>query len=383
MARLPEATRLLQPGGSRWLLRCEPSGEASEAALAPVPRARPSGRSDDPAGPAWAPFLELPPPALGTGEIGYDAAPVDSEGPAFRAYAWGERGADWARSGHLQVRLLDRFQVRRGVFQSAVTRSPWPDATLAAEAFGYDNSGNPSSWRAVLDLNQRAGAVLASSRGLLDLLLFEEGKTVTRIPNAGRLGFNFGMLNSVAKLSDAWYLASFNENRSLILSKMTGGRVERLAEYSDPGHDVNSATLVHGVRGEELAIWVTGRGWYLFPIDSVSHALGAPLSLSPAELSQMPPPCVPDADGFLLTGAPSLEPNLRFSAANEALSVRRVEAQFIWSARGVCTRGLAAETDAPHPRATTGASSTLLSSVPLTVSERRPQGRRWGYVCAP
>jgi len=384
IARLPDATRLLQPGGSRWLLRCEATGEASEAALPPISRGRASGRADDdPPGAPWAPFLELPPPALGAGEIGYDAASVDSEGAVFRAYAWGERGADWARTGHLQLRLLDRFQVRRGVFQSAVTRSPWADAAAAAEAFGFDASGNPTSWRAVLDLNQRAAAVLVSSRGLLDLLLFEEGKTVTRLPNAGRLGFNFGMLSSVAKLSDAWYLASLNENRSFILSKMTGGRVERLAEYADPGHDVNSATLVHSVRGEELGIWVTGRGWYLFPIDAVSHALGAPLSLSPAELAAMPPPCVPDADGFLLSGAPSLEPNLRFSAANEALSVRRVEAQFIWSARGLCTRALAAETDAPHPRAAGGAVSALTASVPLTVSERRPQGRRWGYVCAP
>jgi hypothetical protein len=385
VARLPDATRLLQPGGSRWVLRCEPSGEASEASLPPVSRARASGRTDDPAGAPWAPFLELPPPALSAGEIGYDATATDSEGAAFRAYAWGERGADWARVGHLQLRLLDRFQVRHGIFQSAVTRSPWPDATAAAEAFGFDASGNPTSWRAVLDLSQRAAAVLASSRGLLDLLLFEEGKTVTRLPNAGRLGFNFGMLSSVAKLSDAWYLASFNENRSFILSKMTGGRVERLAEYSDPGHDITSATLVHGLRGDELGIWVTGRGWYLFPIDAVSHALGAPLSLNPAELSAMPPPCVSDADGFLLTGAPSLEPSLRFSAAKEGLSVRRVEAQFIWSARGVCTRALAAETDSPHPRTAGGAPTAIASvaSVPLTITERRPQGRRWGYVCTP
>jgi hypothetical protein len=213
--------------------------------------------------------------------------------------------------------------------------------------------------------------------------LFEEGKTVVRLPNAGRLGFNFGMLSSVAKLSDAWYLASFNENHSFVLSKVAGGRVERLAEYPDPGHDISSATLVHGVRGDELGIWVTGRGWYLFPIDTVSHTLGAPLSLSPADLAVMPPPCVSDADGFLLTGAPSLEPNLRFSAPNEALGVRRVEAQFVWSGRGLCTRALAAETDGPLSRASGNPPAASLARVPLTVSERRPQGRRSGYFCAP
>ncbi len=201
---------------------------------------------------------------------------------------------------------------------------------------------------------------------------------MARIPNAGRLGFNFGMLSSVAKLSDAWYLASFNENHGFMLSKISGGRVERLAEYPDPGHDISSATLVHGVRGDELGIWVTGRGWYLFPIDPVSHALEAPLALSPADLALMPPPCVSDADGFLLTGAPSLEPNLRFSAANEALSARRVEAQFIWSARGLCTRALAAESEGPHGRVSGNALAASPAAVPLTVSERRPQGRPLG-----
>ena len=44
IANLPDATRLLQPGGSRWLLRCEASGEASEAALPSVARARVGGQ---------------------------------------------------------------------------------------------------------------------------------------------------------------------------------------------------------------------------------------------------------------------------------------------------------------------------------------------------
>ncbi len=149
IAALPDTTRLLQPGGSRWVLRCEATGESSEPALPPVSRLRVGvgGRSDDSAGPPWGPFFELPPPALSSGEVGYDVSAGDGEGAAFRAYAWGERGADWARVGHLQLRLLDRFQVRHGVFQSAVTRSPWPDNSAASEAFGFDTSGNPASWR--------------------------------------------------------------------------------------------------------------------------------------------------------------------------------------------------------------------------------------------
>ena len=384
IAALPEPTALLQPGGNRWLLNCEATGEVSEPALPLGARARGPGRSEDGATAPWAPFLELAPPALAAGEVGFDAAATDAEAMPFHSYVWGERGADWARTGHVQVSALDRFRIRGGVFQSAVTRSPWPDATAAGEAFGFDGTGNSASWRAVLDAGQRAAAVLVSSRGLLDLLLFEEGKTVAHIPNAGRLGFNFGMLSSAAKLSDAWYAGSFGESHALTVSRISGGRVERLAEYPDPAREIASATLVRGVRGEELGIWVTGRGWYLFPIDAATHAVHSPLYQSPADLAQMPPPCAADADGFLLTGAPSLEPNLRFARAGEELSARHVEAEFLWSARGLCTRALAADTETLLKHSASIGASKLAAgaTVSLTVSERRPQGRRWGYLCA-
>ena len=394
VAALPEPTPLLQPGGSRWLLHCEATGEVSEPMLAVSARARSFGRSDDAQTPPWSSFLELPAPALAAGEVGFDAANGESDTPLFHAYAWGERGADWGRAGHAQLRTFDRFQVQHAALQSAVSRSPWPDATGAAEAFGFDGSGNPSSWRAVLDAGARSAAVLVSSRGLLDLLLFEEGKSVAHIANAGRLGLSFGMLSSVAKASDAWYLASFNENHALSVARITGSHVERIAEYPDPAHDISSANLVRGLHNDELGIWVESRGWYLFPVDPASHAVGSPLYRSPADLAVIPPACAPDADGFLLGGAPSLEPSLRFSrapnaanAANaaEELTARRVEAQFVWSARGLCTRALAADTETQIKRtsASAVASEKPRATVPLTVTERRPQGRRFGYVCAP
>jgi hypothetical protein len=319
---------------------------------------------------------------LAAGEVGFDVGPNDSESAALRAYVWGERGADWGRAGHAQLRALDRFDVAHGTFESAVTRSPWPDATAAAEAFGFDGTGNPTSWRAVMEAGQRSAAVVTSSRGLLDLLLFEEGKTVTRIPNAGRLGF--GMLGSVAKLSDGWYTGSFNENHAFTLSRISGSHVERLAEYPDTAREQGSISLVRGAHQDELGIWVIGRGWYLFPIDPKTFAVRSPLHETPADLAAMPAPCAPDADGFLLSGAPSLEPSLRFAKPEDVIA-HRVEAQFIWSAAGLCTRALAADTDGIVKRSPTSASAIARepgSSVPLTVSERRPQGRRLGYVCS-
>ena len=381
-AALPEPTPLLQPGGSRWVLRCEATGEVSEPAL-PLPVARTQLRPEDAATPLWAPFQELPAPALRSGELGFDTTGNDPEALALHAYAWGERGADWARTGHLQLRVSDRFQVQGGAYQSAITRSPWSDGTAAAEAFGFDGGGTPTSWRAVLDGGQRAAAVLVSFRGLLDLLLFEEGKSVTHIHNAGRLGFNFGMLSSVAKVSDAWYAGSFNENHAFTVSRILAGRVERLAEY--PALDIASAMLVRGVRGEELGIWVMGNGWYLFPIDRSSHAVQRPLFQSAADLAQMPAPCAADADGFLLAGSLPLEPSLRFSRAADAPSERHVAAQFVWSSLGLCTRALAADTgSAITPAAASPApASDPAATVPLTLSQHRPLGRRWGYICAP
>jgi hypothetical protein len=388
MAALPDSTPLPSPGGGRWLLHCEATGEVSEPALPLGARLRGPGRADDAATAPWAPFLELAPPALGSGEVGYDATSNEADAALFHGYVWGQRGADWARAGHIQLRALDRFRIQGGPFQSAVTRSPWLDATAAAESFGFDGTGNPVSWRAVLGTGQRSAAVLVSSHGLLDLLLFEEGKTVAHVPNAGRVGFNFGTLSSVVKVSDTWYASSFNENHALTVSRILGNHVERLAEYPDLGHDIASATLVRGAHGDELGIWVTGRGWHLFPIDPRSHAVQNPLSQSFADLAHLPLPCPVDADGFLLTGGLSLEPSLHFSGDSEDINARHVEAEFVWSARGLCTRALAADTESLVSRTVPthrdrAASPNPSATVPLTLSERRPQGRRWGYLCAP
>jgi hypothetical protein len=386
VAALPPPTGLLQPGGSRWFLRCEATGEVSPPEL-PAPRnAHAALPSDEQAISPWAPFRELAAPPLATSEVGFDVTANEGDSVLFHGYAWGARTGDWTRTGRAELRAVDRFRVQQGVFQSAVSRSPWPDATAAAQAFGFDGSGTPTSWRATLSAGQRSGAVLVSSRGVLDLLLFEEGKALSYLANAGKLGFNLGMVSSVAKLGDAWYVAAFNDTHSFGLSRIQGGRVERLAEYPDPGRDIASATLVRDLRGEQLGIWVTGRGWHLFPIDRESHELQSPFVRSPADLATIPAVCDSDADGFLLRGALSLEPSLRFERGSGEFTARRVEAELVWSAGGLCVRGLAADTEtsikAGAPSAAPRAARAS-AAVPLVVSEQRPQGRRLGYLCSP
>ncbi len=101
----------------------------------------------------------------------------------------------------------------------------------------------------------------------------------------------------------------------------------------------------------------------------------------------MPPPCAADADGFLLTDRLALEPNLSFSRTAGEVTAHHVDAQFIWSARGLCTRALAAETEGMQKRGSApvvrSAETKPSNQVPLVVSERRPEGRRWGFRCGP
>ena len=140
---------------------------------------------------------------------------------------------------------------------------------------------------------------------------------------------------------------------------------------------------MRGVRAEELAIWVMSNGWYLFPIDRSSHAVQRPLHQSAVDLAQMPAPCAADADGFLLAGSLPLEPSLRFSRVADEPLERHVAAQFVWSALGLCTRALAADTaSAIMPAAASPVLSNPAASVPMTLTQHRPQGRRWGYTCA-
>jgi len=380
VARLPEPTRPLQTGGGRWLVHCEPTGERSEPAL-PL-RGASTARTEDGATAPWLPFLESPAPALAAGQVGFDVPGSEPDSVSIHAYAWGERGADWGHAGRLQIRALDRFRVTRGPFQSALSRSPWPDESAAAAAFGFDGAGNPTLFRALLETGQRAGAVLMSSRGSLDLLLFEEGRGITRLANVARFGI--GTLTSITKAFDVWYGASFNEQHALTLSKVVGNRIERMAEYADFGRDSSSVILVRGVHGDALGIWVMAAGWYLFPIEPETFIAQAPLYESAANLANLPPPCPPDADGFLLTGVPSLQPSLRFPSALGGLSARQIDAQLVWSARGLCTRALAAETDSVPRQAATVLSRTEPKSgdrIPLALLERRPEGRRWGFLC--
>src|SRR6185503_2395022 len=90
---------------------------------------------------SWSPFRNTPAPTIGQDETGVDNGSQPLDTAQVRAYAWGKRGADWARTGRFLVRFDDRFDPSGGLRSSAIAVSPWPDENTAGEAVGTGNYG--------------------------------------------------------------------------------------------------------------------------------------------------------------------------------------------------------------------------------------------------
>ena len=96
-------------------------------------------------------------------------------------YVWGARGASWDRVGHFLLRVADRFSVDRAIWSTALAPSPWDDMSRAALAFGRGSYSSSVNWVPMLDPSERAGALMIRSRGIVDLYLFDEGRSITKV----------------------------------------------------------------------------------------------------------------------------------------------------------------------------------------------------------
>jgi hypothetical protein len=272
----------------------------------------------------------------------------------------------------------------RGAWSTLPTRSPWADATVAAQAFGADPSGS-SSWDAVLDPLARAGALAINSRGTLELFLLEEERGIVPVRDAGRHGFF--SLSGVVKLGTTWYVGAEAGSQTFRILRIEGGRASVLSEYPlyQLGRSGLRASVVRSSSGNRLGVWVRGGGWYVVPVNTATGALGAPLELGPPDLARTPRACSADAEGWLLKTSPSetsrdlLEPNIDAGDAR----VRNLEARLIVSASGVCLDALAAQAERSRVMAKKVTLSADRLSTPLIASERRAGGQRWGFRCTP
>jgi hypothetical protein len=383
------------PGGSRWRLQCALTGEVSPSALPLRATTSLAGRrlrplrapgTEDAELPALSPFLEQAPPSLPDGFEGVDAG-TEPYGVQLRAYAYGPRGVDWTRGGSLSFAFADRFATRGGVRRTSAARSPWADASAAADALGAEPSTNAAGLSASLDPGGNAGALLLNSRGTLDLFLFEAGRVPVRVPNVGRLGMA-ARLSGVVKTKAGFFVGSYDENaRAFRVYRLVGQDLDVALEATDvPAPRGASAELTRSASGDALAIWVRGTGWFVHPLDLEAGSVDAPYVIAPSELAAMPEPCNDSDEGFLVTGGVGPDP---WAEAPAGISMRAFEGRFRVSALGVCIDALAAQGETgvrpktaevtPSPRST---AATGRPTVTATLTERKPLGRRVELRCS-
>ncbi len=383
VAALPKPLRLPATGGGRWALSCASSGEVSPAA-APMPVRMPAESTGDQAPDeitpgAWLPFWEEPAPRLPRGSIGFDLG-TESEPNQLHAYVWGPPGADWRKVGQWQVRVANRQRLQGGVWSTAITKSPWGSAELAADAFGQTQNGNITVFRLLLDASGRAGILTIASRGKNELFLLEEGRAISPVRASGAVG----AITGVVKLGSGYYVGATTEARTFRVYRVIDGRLEPFAEFPDLVGMNAPPALVTSSRGDALGLWTRGAAWYVYPVDLESGNADTPLEIPPSLFARLPPTCSSDEDGWVLGGSLGVEPYVDFPGLREAPSLRNIEATMLAGESELCVQSLAAQSEelidkvplaaAPRP--------VLEAPVPLTVSDRHEDGRRWGFRCA-
>jgi hypothetical protein len=390
VAVAPKVAPRRSPGGGAWRVTCAPTGEVSRV---PLPRAETRVRPriglrralpavDELESSAWSPFLERAAPSRATDELGFDAG-TENDQVRMHGYVWGRRGASWDRAGRWQIHAADRFAVD-GVWSSAVSRSPWKDPVQAAQDFGHEVAGQPVIWKALIEPSGRAGVLRINMGSRSDLYLFEEGKSVARVENLAAYGL--ATLAGAVKVENTWYVGSASGSQLRILV-IDGHRVTRAFDYPQRMSGRTASvfpTLVRSARADAVGIWTRGSSWYVHTVELDTGALSEPLVIDAPAFAQMPPPCSVDTDGFVLEGPPGgVEPYIDFVDAAGAPRLMKIEARLVASPLGMCTESLAAvsEGEAPDKASKSASRWSGRPNVPMTLSDRRPGGRRWGFRC--
>jgi hypothetical protein len=397
-----------------WSLKCAPTGETegpadvgralprASAARSMAPPSR-SEAASELASSAWRTFLGAPGPERAPGDLGFDFGTED-QAVQLRGYAWGARGAAWDRTGSWLVRAANRFSVRRSVWSTAISRSPWADAPAAAEAFGSEPSHRVSNgWSAALDPVEEGGILFLRTGSTTEVSVAERGHALVTLHNADDFALDRPAADCAAsperctgavKVAGKWYLGVVPGPRSLQILRIDGGTLSVLASYPRRVDDP-FARIVRTTRGDALGVWVIQRGqggtasggntWFVHPVDLATGEADTPLVVPHDALSHTPRPCEPDESGWVLEYAlsPSVA-KLDLTNTTETPAVTRLEARLIAGPHGLCLDSLAAQVDGDPPKnlRPAGAGSRPRRGALLALTDRATD-RRWGFRCAP
>ncbi len=403
-AKPPPVLQAPLRAGSPVGMRCEALGSStpplpdrpSAARAAPAVRPAPSAvrsASKAAAASAWAPFRNTPPPALGADEIGFDnGAPYDIV--TMRAYAWGKRGADWARAGRWLIRFDDRFDPEGGVRSSGVSASPWSDEASAAEALGVASYG-AASWGAYLDPGGRAALTHVCRGAGCNLFAVSEGLPVLPLrDSAGRAGnFLRPFPNGAVRLGETWFFVTPGGSyEAVALWRADLGIARQLATYHRPGrtsYGVDPPRLVRRVLGGGVGLLIStapdpgvrAGSWHVLPIDRDTGALGEAVPLGRKDLVDTPlDRCHPGQDGWLLDT--SLEGSPSFDLGGSYPSVDGAEFRLRLDPGSACVEAMSVRLQGTFSKAPEKQLDIAAGAIPLAATERTT-GRRWWLRCEP
>ncbi|XYI01809.1 hypothetical protein ACMHYB_19425 [Sorangium sp. So ce1128] len=401
-AKPPPSLQTPLRAGSPIAMRCEALGSTT-APLPDRPSAAPAARPAPPAArpqqpketasSAWAPFRNTLPPTLGADEIGLDnGAPYDIV--TVRAYAWGKRGADWARAGRWLIRFDDRFDPDGGVRSSAVSASPWSDEASAAEALGVVSYGS-ASWGAYLDPGGRAALTHVCRGAGCSLFAVSEGLPVLPLRDgAGRAGnFLRPFPNGAVRLGETWFFVTPGGSyETVTLWRADLGIARQLATYYRPArtsYGVDPPRLVRRALGGGVGLLIStapdpgvrAGSWHVLPIDRDTGALGEAVPLGRKDLMDTPlDRCHPGQDGWLLdTG---LEGSPSFDLGGSYPSVDGAEFRLRLDPGVACVDAMSVRLQGIFSKAPERQLDDTASAIPLAATERAT-GRRWRLRCAP
>jgi hypothetical protein len=390
-----------------WSLQCAPTGETEGPREASsgvrksggaAPKSPPVADSSHGAladldSSAFRPFLGVPAPNRAVDDLGFDFGTEDQT-IQIRGYAWGARAVAWDRAGSWLVRVADRFSVRRGIWSTAPSRTPWPDAAAAAEMFGSEPSHRVSSeWLPFLDPVGEGGVVVIRAGTSTEFSIVERDRAIVVVKNAGEL-IGERPLAGAVKVDGKWYAGFVPGPRAFEIFAAESGTLSVLASYPRYAEE-GDVRIVRTAAGGGLGIWAVARGqegtrgggdtWFVYPVDTRTGAAAAPLVVTRDQLAHAPRPCEPEEDGWVLVHdvSPSVA-KVEFTHVGETPSVARVSARLKLGTRGLCLDALAAQVDGDPPKdlKVRGVPTWPSRTATLALSDR-VSDRRWGFRCAP
>ncbi len=371
----------------------------------PAPVLGPFGRFSMPPPPPqarapWQAFRNTAAPALATDEIGIDnGVPYDLI--AMRAYAWGKKGADWARLGHFMIRFDDRFDPLGGLRSTTIAAPPWSDETMAADAMGI-GSYPISTWGTHLDGSGRHALVTVCRGSSCSIFAASEGQPPLHLRDTlGRTATTPRPLSHGAvRAGESWFFVVPGPTTDTVaVHRADLGVVRRLGLYNrpqvpslsryGPQSNAESPRLVRRAIGQGIGLLFAATPnpgdrtgpMFVLPIDPETGALGEPVVLGKRDLGgKLPARCAEGQDGWLMDTTLDMTPSVQLASGRASLDT--IEFRLRVDPGSVCVENLAARIDGvyvPDKDAKPNAEK-MANAVTLAATERMT-GRRWVFAC--